>query len=96
METKTVIKILLRQLGFEPYNCNWREFFNYGGIAKKGTRLYRFRSNAHEFSGGDRRWTVDVSCELVDFDRWANSTENHAVSFNDWVKELTIDPVMTP
>lgn len=48
-------------------------------------RFYRFRSNQHEFSGGEVRWTVDVSCPVVDFDRWANSQEQHAVPLEEFM-----------
>ena len=83
--TKSKIKTYLRRNGFEPHHCAWRDFFKCGGTAIKGNRLYRFRNNEHEFSGGEPRWTVDTStCLIEDFDRWANSTEESAVPLIEW------------
>ncbi len=64
-----------------------RSLLKYGGCTvKRNNRYYRFRNNEHQFSGGEKRWVVDISCRLDDFDRWANSTEDHAVEFDEFMK----------
>ena len=30
-------------------------------------------------------WVVDISCKVDEFDRWANSTEHHAVLVKDFI-----------
>lgn len=57
-------KTRLKRLGYKVP----REFFKIGSIAKRGRRSYRFRWWSEDFM-------CDVSCDLLDFDRWANSTE---------------------
>jgi len=64
---RAAFKTLLKRRGFKVE----RDFYGFGCcIAKKAGRLWRFRFHAG---------VVDMSCELKDFDRWANSTE---VTFN--------------
>ena len=59
---RAAFKTLLKRNGFSvPKN-----FYGFGCcIARKDTRLFRFRFGAN---------AVDVSCVIADFDRWANST----------------------
>lgn len=64
---RAAFKALLKHRGFKV----GRDFYGYSCcIAKKAGRIWRFRFHAG---------MVDMSCELKDFDRWANSTE---VTFN--------------
>jgi len=58
-------KTLLKRSGFKVD----RDFFKMGSIAKKGSRLYRFRYWAFP------DFFVDISCPVKEFDRWANSTD---------------------
>jgi len=61
---RAAFKTLLKRRGFKV----GRDFYGSGCcIAKKAGRLWRFRFHAG---------VVDMSCELKDFDRWANSTED--------------------
>ena len=61
---RAALKTLLRRKGFSVP----RDFYGFdSGIARKGSRIYRFR-----FSVG----VVDISCPRLDLDRWANSTED--------------------
>jgi hypothetical protein len=55
-----------------------RDFFKYGSVSYYKGRAYRFRWWGEEF-------VVDVSCQLKEFDRWANSTES-TIKFNDWIQ----------
>ena len=58
-------KTLLKRRGFKVP----RDFFKMGAIAKKGSRMYRFRYWAFP------DFFVDISCRVNEFDRWANSTD---------------------
>jgi hypothetical protein len=68
-------KTLLKRQGFKLP----RDFFKRGSVAKRGNRLYRFRWWSPVYSDGDyrtgRAFSIDRSCVIADFDRWANSTE---------------------
>jgi len=78
MLSKSKLKTLLRLYGFKPKkHCNWRDVMSSGQVCKDGC-YYRFRSNHHEFHGGEPKWVYDKSCTRQDFDRWANSTELYA------------------
>jgi len=60
---RAAFKTLLKRKGFKVE----RDFYGRGCcIAKGAGRLWRFRFHAG---------MVDMSCELGEFDRWANSTE---------------------
>jgi len=60
---RAAFKTLLKRNGFKVS----RDFYGFGCcIASKSGRLWRFRFHAS---------MVDMSCELLDFDRWANSTD---------------------
>jgi len=58
------LKTLLKRNNFKIK----RGFFKYGSIARKGSRLYRFRYNQGMF-------VVDISEEKKNFDRWSNSVQ---------------------
>lgn len=69
----------------QPRNqANWRNCMKYGIFSRNG-RLFRIRDNDHEFHGGSRRWTVDVSCLIPDFDRWANSQDEHSIPIEEFM-----------
>lgn len=57
-------KTVLKRLGFKIP----RDFFRRASIAKRGSRLYRFRWWSDDF-------VCDISCDMIDFDRWANSVD---------------------
>lgn len=57
-----------------------RDFFRRGCVSKHDGRLYRWRW------WGDEGFFVDVSCDIADFDRWANSVEL-TIRFDDAAKE---------
>lgn len=58
-----------------------RDFFKIGSVSYYKNRVYRFRwwNTIGEIS-------VDVSCPLKDFDRWANSVDE-VINFNTWIKK---------
>lgn len=86
MLSKSKLKTWLKRKGFKPtYGDTYRDCLKCGVLSKNG-RYYRFRSNEHEFEGGEKRWTVDVSCPIDDFDRWANSCDEHAVELEEFMK----------
>lgn len=63
MAGRAAFKTLLKRNGFKiKRNFYGRECC----IAKRNGRRWRFRFDANK---------VDVSCDLWDFDRWANSTD---------------------
>lgn len=78
--SKSKLKTLLKKMKYKPHHCAWRDLFRYGGIVKKGNRLYRFRTNDCCVDG----WVVDTSCVIEDFDRWANSQDIHAQPIHDF------------
>lgn len=55
-----------------------RDFFKMGSIAQHKGRMYRFR-----WWGAVGEFFVDVSCRIVEFDRWANSTDT-VITFYNW------------
>ncbi len=59
-----------------------RDFFKIGSVSKFKGRLFRFR-----WWGSVGEFFVDVSCPIIDFDRWANSTDS-TITFYDWNKEV--------
>jgi hypothetical protein len=65
-------KTLLKRRGFKVD----RDFFKMGAIAKKGSRLYRFRYWAFP------DFFVDISCPVKEFDRWANSVDRTITLYN--------------
>jgi hypothetical protein len=67
-------KTLLKRRGY----LVGRDFFKRGSMAQLGNRLYRFR-----WWGGVGVFVTDISCQLSDFDRWANSVDR-TVTFYDW------------
>lgn len=69
-------KPLLRKLGFKVR----RDFFHCYSIKHNG-RFYRFRFFCE---GGP---VVDISCEIDDFDRWANSRES-TISLDAFLTDL--------
>lgn len=78
--SRSRFKTYLKQRGHKVK----RDFFKNSVSHYKG-RAYRFRWWSNEF-------LVDISCPLVDFDRWANSTDV-VVLFNYWGKnERKIKP----
>ena len=84
MLNKSKLKTWLKQKDFKPFKNN-KTVLKYG-VVKRNNRLYRFRSNEHQFEGGEKRWTVDVSCLIEDFDRWANSCDEHAIPLEEFMK----------
>lgn len=60
-----------------------RDFFKKGSVSRYKGRLFRFR-----WWGGVGEFFVDVSCPVVDFDRWANSTECVLTFYDWWNKEM--------
>ena len=85
MLSKSKLKTWLRKNKFKKTHGDNRNIIKYG-VVKKNNRFFRFRTNEHEFSGGEKRWTVDVSCMTDDFDRCANRTEEHAIPLKDFMK----------
>lgn len=83
MLSKSKLKTLLRLNDFAPKYGAWRDVMSHGQFVKQG-RYYRLRGNEHEFSGGKKRWVVDVSVPCEDFDRWANSQRLHALSLDQF------------
>ena len=77
---KSSIKTWFKRRGFKSDGGNFRSNWQY---CHKAGRHYRIRDNT-EMVGG--RWVVDVSD--LDFDRWANSTERHAVPLEEFIGEL--------
>ena len=69
-------KTLLKRQGFKVD----RDFFKMGATAKRGNRLYRFRYWAFP------DFFVDISCQLTEFDRWANSTDR-TINFSNFLEE---------
>lgn len=62
-EGAAAFKTLLKRSGFKV----GRRFYGFDcNIAEFKGRLYRFRFRTDE---------VDISCPIVDFDRWANSVD---------------------
>jgi hypothetical protein len=53
-----------------------RNFYKIGSVAKYKNRLFRFRWWSADYS-------VDISCSISDFDRWANSTEK-TLHYQQW------------
>ena len=72
----------LIRLASEPFRSTMKP----GGTFARDGRLFRVRKNEHEFEGGKPRWTVDISTPWHDFDRWANSTEIHAMPLEEFMK----------
>ena len=86
MLSKSKLKTWLSKNKFKPTSGDsWRDCLKYG-VLRKDNRYYRFRTNEHEFNDVDQGWTVDISCLIEDFDRWANSTDEHAVLLEDFMK----------
>lgn len=69
-------KTFLKKRGYKVS----RDFFKFGAIAQKGSRLYRFRYWAFP------DFFVDISCPRKDFDRWANSTDQ-TINFYNWIEK---------
>lgn len=89
---KQQLKTWLRRNRFKPaHSYSWRTFLKYEMMARKGDRLYRFRTNENEFRQPEnyvpQGFTVDVSCPIADFDRWANSSEQSGVPIAEWLLE---------
>lgn len=59
-----------------------------GAVFRKNNRLYRFRTNQHEFANVAPGWTVDVSVTIEKFDRWANSQVSHALNAELWMRKI--------
>jgi hypothetical protein len=70
-------KTLLKRRG----HCVGRDFFKIGSVSKHKGRLYRFR-----WWGRVGEFFVDVSCPVIDFDRWANSTDC-TLTFYNWIED---------
>lgn len=86
MLSKSKLKTWLKRKGFKPaFKSNTRNFLKCSSV-KRSNRYFRFRTNEHELSGGKKRWTVDVSCTIDDFDRWANSCDEHAIPLEEFMK----------
>ena len=85
MLSKSKLKTWLKRKGFKPSHSSTRDFLKYG-VVSRNNRYFRIRSNEHHFEGGDKQWTVDVSCIKEDFDRWANSTDEHAIPLEEFMK----------
>lgn len=62
-----------------------RDFFKRGSMAQRGGRLYRFRWWGTPTTN-DFTFVVDISCSVVEFDRWANSVER-TITFFEWSQE---------
>lgn len=69
-------KTMLKRKGYSVR----REFFKYGSVATKGSRMYRFRYWAFP------DFFVDISCPEKEFDRWANSVDT-TVNFFNWIEK---------
>ena len=86
MLSKSKLKTWIKRNGFKPgFLSNPRNFLKYS-LVKRNNRYFRFRANEHEFHGGEKRWVVDVSCPIEDFDRWANSCDEHAIPLEEFMK----------
>jgi hypothetical protein len=74
---KSSIKTYFKRHGYKPDHGSFRVNWQY---CHKNGRHYRIRKNEPSIDG----WVVDVSD--LDFDRWANSTEVHAVPFEIFIQ----------
>jgi len=64
-----------------------RDFFSRkSSVSKFKGKIYRWRWWGTP-STGDAEFVVDISCNISEFDRWANSTEK-TVKFTDWKSKL--------
>lgn len=86
MLSKSKLKTWLKRKGFKPaFRSNTRNFLKYS-LVKRSNCYFRFRTNEHEFESNVKSWTVDVSCPIEDFDRWANSCDEYAIPLEDFMK----------
>jgi hypothetical protein len=74
---KSSIKTYFKRHGYKPEHGSFRVNWQY---CHKNGRHYRIRKNEPSIDG----WVVDISD--LDFDRWANSTEVHAVPFEIFIQ----------
>ena len=74
------LKTFIKRRGYRVH----RDFFKRGSVARCRGRLYRFRWWA------EQGFVVDISCSVVDFDRWANSVED-TISFQDWIERSGVE-----
>jgi hypothetical protein len=73
---KSYIKTYFKRNGYKPDRGNFRANWQY---CHKAGRHYRIRDNEKGVDG----WVVDISD--LDFDRWANSTEHHAMPIKEFI-----------
>lgn len=85
MVSKSKLKTWFKRKGFKPIHANSRNFLKYG-LVSRNNKYFRIRFNEHQFSGGEKRVTVDISCFKDEFDRWANSCDEHAVPLEEFMK----------
>jgi len=76
---KSDIKTYFKRNGYKPDHGSFRANWQY---CHKDGRHYRIRDNEKGVDG----WVVDISD--LDFDRWANSCEYHAMPIEEFIRRV--------
>lgn len=89
MGIKNKIKSQLRLHGFESYNCDWRHFFHFGGVATKGGILFRFISNCSDSTVATRQWMVRISFP-TESNPQTSLGDSQLVSLHEWASQFGV------